>query len=132
MEKFWKYKLDHLTFWVITVGFHSYTTASLVENAGWLHLILEIIIRNGLLAFLIYANLEYLVPQYVPQRKFLSYALGLVTCFVIYILAKDTHDSFLTEYTGKARLTFWQYSFYNFSIALFYVTFSLAMYMCQL
>ena len=127
MEKFWKYKLDHLTFWVITVGFHFYTAASLAETAGWVHLILEIIIRNGLLALLIYANLEYLVPKYVQQRKFLAYTVGLTACFVIYVLAKDTHDAFLTVYAGRVPLTFWQYSFYNFSIALFYVTFSLAL-----
>lgn len=127
MEKFWKYKLDHVAFWIITVGFHLYTAVYLVELAGWWHLILEIIIRNGLLAILIYANLDYLVPTYIQQRKFMAYALGLTMCFVFYVLVKNTHDEFLTVYSGKAPLPFWQYSFYNFSIALFYVTFSLAL-----
>ena len=41
------------------------------------------------------------------------------------------HDVFLTVYTGTAPLPFWKYSFYNFSIALFYVTFSLALHLSK-
>lgn len=131
MEKFWKYKLDQVAFWVITVGFHIYTATYLVGLAGWWHLLLEIIIRNGLLAIVIYANLDYLVPTYAQHKKFSAYAVGLIACFVFYVLVKNTHDVFLTVYTGREALTFWKYSFYNFSIALFYVTFSMALHLSK-
>ncbi|MBL7863613.1 MAG: histidine kinase [Cyclobacteriaceae bacterium] len=119
--------MDHVLFWVVTIGFHIYTAAYLVGLAGWWHLLLEVVLRNGLLALIIYANLEYLIPVYAYHKKFYSYLAGILVCFLFYVLVKNTHDVFLTVYTGKTALPFWQYSFYNFSIALFYMAFSLAL-----
>ena len=127
MERFWKYKVDHVLFWVITVGFHVYTKFYLLEVAGWWHFLFEVVIRNSLLAGIIYANFDYLVPVFAQQKKWATYALGLLACFAFYVLIKNTHDVFLTVYTGKGALPFWRYSFYNFSIALFYLSFSLAL-----
>lgn len=127
MERFWKHHLDHLLFWLITVGFHVYTRLYMIDSLGWGQFLLEIIIRNGLLAILIYANSLFLIPAYAQQRKFLAYFTGLLIAFGFYILLKNTHDVFLTVFTGQSALPFWRYSFYNFSIALFYVAFSLAL-----
>ena len=127
MEKLWKYKLDHVVFWSVTIGFHVYTKIYLIEFAGWGQFILEIVLRNGLLAMVIYANIEYLIPTLAQQKKFLAYGLGVAMCFGFYILVKNTHDAYLTVFTGKPPLSFWRYSFYNFSIALFYMAFSLAL-----
>jgi len=131
VEKFWKYKSDHVIFWVVTIGFHIYTKAYLVEFVGWWQFLLEVVIRNSLLALIIYANFEYLIPVLAQQKKFLLYALGLILCFGFYVLVKNTHDYYLTVFTGKPALPFWRYSFYNFSIALFYMTFSLALYLSK-
>jgi two-component system, LytTR family, sensor kinase len=131
MEKFWKYRADHILFWVVTIGFHIYTKAHLVEFVGWWQFLLEIIIRNALLALIIYANFDYLIPVLAQQKKFLLYAFGLVVCFGFYVLVKNTHDFYLTVFTGKPALPFWRYSFYNFSIALFYMAFSLALYLSK-
>jgi sensor histidine kinase YesM len=127
VEKFWKYRADHILFWIVTIGFHIYTKAYLVESVGWAQFLLEIVIRNTLLAIIIYANFEYLIPVLAQQKKFLSYVLGLLICFGFYVLVKNTHDMYLTVFTGKTPLPFWRYSFYNFSIALFYMAFSLAL-----
>lgn len=131
MEKFWKYKLDHVIFWIITIVFHIYTRVYLVELVGWWQFLLEIIIRNGLLAIIIYANFDYLIPVLAQQKRFLAYFSGLILCFAFYILVKNTHDVFQTVFTGKPALSFWRYSFYNFSIALFYVAFSLALHLSK-
>lgn len=127
MEKFWKYKLDHILFWAVTIGFHIYTKVYLIYFVGWWQFGMEIVLRNALLAIVIYANIEYLIPALAQQKKFLAYGLGLLICFVFYILVKNTHDTYLTVFTGKPPLSFWRYSFYNFSIALFYMAFSLAL-----
>jgi len=127
MEKLWRYKLDHVLFWAVTIGFHLYTKMYLVEVAGWWQFVMEIVLRNGLLAIIIYANIDYLIPALAQQRKVLAYVFGLVICFVFYILVKNTHDAYLTVFTSKTPLSFWRYSFYNFSIALFYMAFSLAL-----
>jgi two-component system LytT family sensor kinase len=127
VEKFWKYKLDHIFFWSVTIGFHVYTKAYLVEFSGWWPFLSEIILRNALLAVIIYANSEFLIPELAQQKKFGGYALGLLLCFGFYILVKNTHDAYLTVFTGKGQLPFWRYSFYNFSISLFYMAFALAL-----
>lgn len=131
MEKFWKYKADHIVFWTVTIGFHIYTKAYLVEFVGWGQFILEIVVRNALLALIIYANFEYLIPVLAQQKKFLRYGAGLIICFGFYIMVKNTHDFYLTVFTGKMALPFWRYSFYNFSIALFYMAFSLALFLSK-
>ena len=131
MKNFWKYRSDHIIFWIVTIGFHIYTKAYLVEMAGWGQFILEIFIRNALLAIIIYANFEYLIPALAQQKKFMLYGLGLLVCFGFYILVKNTHDYYLTVFTRKPPLPFWRYSFYNFSIAMFYMAFSLALYLSK-
>jgi two-component system LytT family sensor kinase len=131
VEKFWKYKAEHILFWTVTIGFHIYTKAYLVEFVGWGQFIMEIVVRNALLALIIYANFEYLIPALAQQKKFLSYAFGLIVCFAFYVLVKNTHDFYLTVFTGKTALPFWRYSFYNFSIALFYMAFSLALHLSK-
>ena len=127
MEKFWRYRLDHVLFWLITVGFHVYTRMDLLESVGWGQFLLEIAIRNVLLALVIYSHTTYLIPEFIQSRRFLAYTAGLILCFGFYILVKNTHDVYLTVFTNKAALPFWQYSFYNFSIALFYFAFALAL-----
>lgn len=131
MQNFWRYKLDHVFFWVVTIGFHIYTKAYLVDFVGWWQFMLEIVLRNALLATIIYANFEYLIPEFAQPGKFLLYATGLVVCFSFYVLVKNTHDYYLTVFTGKPVLPFWRYSFYNFSIALFYMAFSLALFLSK-
>jgi two-component system, LytTR family, sensor kinase len=125
--KFWKYKIDHVLFWTITIGFHVYTRMGLLETAGIWQFLLEIFIRNSLLAIIIYANAAYLIPEFIYQKKYLPYLIGLFITFGFYVLLKNTHDSYLTVFTGKPILPFWRYSFYNFSIALFYMSFALAL-----
>lgn len=108
-----------------------YTSSAILESAGWGHWLLEVFIRNVLLALVIYAHLEYLLPEYLAKRQYLFYAVGLAACFGFYVLIKNTHDVFLTVYTGAVTQPFWKYSFYNFSIALFYMAFSLALHLSK-
>ena len=71
MDRFWKYKFDHVIFWIATVGFHMFTKINLIGKAGFDQFVLEVIIRNGLLAMLIYVNapLEN-HRQHVPSLYF--------------------------------------------------------------
>lgn len=44
-------------FWTLTVGFHAYTHAGLIDQAGFGQFLLELLVRDGLLAIVIYTNL---------------------------------------------------------------------------
>lgn len=127
MEKFWRYKLDHILFWLITIGFHFYTKFWLIDSAGIGQFALEIVLRNVLLAIIIYTNLLFLIPFFAQKKQLVLYALGLVTCFGFYVMTKNVHDVYINALVHKPSPSFIRYSFYNFSIALFYMAFSLAL-----
>lgn len=131
MERFWKYRIDHVLFWTTAVAFHVYTRVDLIAEAGIWVFLSEIVLRNVLLAVIIYIHLEFLIPAYLRKNRFLTYAGGVVACFGFYILVKNTHDVFLRASIGQPAVAFHTFTFYNFSIALFYMVFSTALYLSK-
>lgn len=129
MDRFWKYKLDHVIFWVATVGFHLFTKSGLIHRAGTEHFIVESIVRNGLLAVLIYLNLLFLIPHFAQKGKLVVYALLLIGSLGGYVLLKNAHDVYLYGYVlnDPQAQYFFTNTYYNFSIALFYLAFSVAL-----
>jgi len=69
MDRFWKYKLDHGLFWIGTVFFHAYTRLGLIQKAGVGQFLAEIVVRNTLLAAVIYLNLFILIPRFTQQKN---------------------------------------------------------------
>ena len=133
MDRFWKYKLDHLLFWIGTVFFHAYTRLGLIQKAGTGQFLLEIVVRNVLLATVIYVNLFVLIPRFTQHKKYASYAFLLLFSLLVYALAKNAHDVYLYGYVIgiEERRYFFYNTFYNLSIALFYMAFSVALYLSK-
>ncbi|HEX8037758.1 MAG TPA: histidine kinase [Chryseosolibacter sp.] len=133
MDRFWKYRLDHAIFWVATVGFHMFTRIDLVGKAGAGHFILEAVIRNGLLAVLIYFNLLVLIPKYAQKGKIVSYTSLLMAALALYVVIKNAHDVYLYGYVlnQEGAQSFFYNSYYNLSIAIFYLTFSIALHLSK-
>lgn len=129
MERFWKYKLDHIIFWVATVGFHMFTRFPLVHKVGFGNFLLEIIVRNGLLALIIYLNLFVLIPKLAQPRRWLAYVLFLIADIALYVFVKNAHDVYLNGYIigDPERQFFFYNTFYNLSIAFFYMCFAVAL-----
>lgn len=129
MNRFWTYKLDHIIFWVITIGFHMFTRVDLIREAGLYQFILEIITRNGLLAILIYFNWLILVPRYARTKKIVVYIFLLFISIGLYTLLKNTHDVYLNGYVlgDASKNSIFYNSYYNFSIGLFYLAFHVAL-----
>jgi two-component system LytT family sensor kinase len=69
MNWFLRYKLDHILFWVLTVFFHGYTRVWLIDQHGAGQFILELVVRNGLLALVIYVNLLVIIPRLNNGKK---------------------------------------------------------------
>lgn len=129
MDRFWKYKVDHVIFWAATVGFHLFTRSGLIHRAGIEHFIVESTIRNGLLALLIYFNLLFLIPRFALKGRPVVYAMLLIGALGGYVLLKNAHDVYLYGYVlndPQAQDLFAK-TYYNFSIALFYLAFSVAL-----
>lgn len=133
MNRFLKYRVDHVLFWVTTVSFHLFTRWHLIDQVGVGPFLGEVIIRNVLLAFIIYLNLLVLIPRLARNKKWLQYIVFLFLSFVFYVAFKNAHDVYLYGYLtdNTIYLNFFQNTFYNFSIALFYMVFSVALHLSR-
>ena len=133
MNKFWKYKVDYIGFWTATVGFHMFTRFDMINTAGPAQFGLEIFVRNALLAALIYVNLSVLIPRFAQQQKLLLYIAALVITLGLYVALKNVHDVYLNGYVlgDERRASFFYNTYYNFSIAIFYLSFSVALHLSK-
>lgn len=132
MQKFLRYKVDHLLFWIATIAFHVYTRADVISQAGFLQFLGEVVIRNGLLAIIIYLNLLFLIPRFAHKGKWVSYGFLVLAEFLFYVLVKNAHDVYLSSITPDGtEVNFLQNTFYNLSIAIFYMAFALALYLSR-
>jgi two-component system, LytTR family, sensor kinase len=132
MNRFLRYRLDHILFWALTVGFHAYTRLDLIDKANIFQFTLEILIRNALLAGVIYFNLRVVVPRISKGRVFV-WITASIGSLVFYAVAKTFHDIYLYENIAGAiqRVAFQSNTFYNFSIVLFYLAFAAAIYLSK-
>jgi two-component system LytT family sensor kinase len=131
---FLRYKLDHVLFWIITIAFHIYNRRYLIEKAGLDQFILEILFRNGLLAIIIYINILVLMPKFFQTKKYGRFLLMILLLLLFYTGVKDLHDAYLdarivfSETHDFFKYTYYsKFSYYNFSIAVFYVGFTMAL-----
>jgi LytS/YehU family sensor histidine kinase len=94
---------------------------------------LEIVVRNGLLACAVYLNLLVLIPILSRKRNALLYALLLCMSLLGYALLKNLHDVYLYGYIlgEPEHRNFLYNTFYNISIAVFYVAFSVALHLSR-
>jgi two-component system, LytTR family, sensor kinase len=129
MERFWKYRLDHVIFWIATIGFHTFTRLHFIEKVGLGNFLMEILIRNGLLALIIYVNLFLLIPKFAQAKQWFIYLTFLIVDFAVYVLAKNAHDVYLYGYVvgDPEKRSFFYNTFYNLSIAFFYMAFAVAL-----
>jgi sensor histidine kinase YesM len=129
MKNIWKYHLDHLFFWIATIGFLAVIRVGLWEKVGWFYFLQEILIRNVLLAGLIYANLWYFIPYFLKKYNYLIYSTLLFIALCLYTFLKNIHDVYLYGYVvgDLEKRSLWGNTYYNFSIAVFYTAFSVAL-----
>jgi two-component system LytT family sensor kinase len=129
MRLFWRYKIDHVIFWIITIIFYAYVTADLLENAGNWQYALNLFIRNGLLMLICYINIYYLFPVFLKKNKYGLYTLLTLCCLLLFTVLKNAHDRWLYGYVlgDIQKQSFFYNSFYNFSVAVFYMCFTMAL-----
>lgn len=133
MERLFRYKLDHILFWTLTVGFHAYTHAGLIDQAGFGQFVLELLVRDGLLAMVVYTNLLVIIPKLNQQKKYGVSILLIVISLMFYVALKNLHDVYLygNILNNPARQSFFHNSFYNFSIVIFYLAFATTLHLSK-
>jgi LytS/YehU family sensor histidine kinase len=128
MRFFWKYKFDHIIFWIITIAFYA-STSDLLKKAGINQYWLNIVIRNGLLMIICYVNIYYLFPNFFKKNKYVLYSVLVFCCLLLYTALKNVHDMWLYGHVlgDIQKQSFFSNTFYNFSIAVFYLFFTMAL-----
>jgi sensor histidine kinase YesM len=133
MERLFRYKFDHLLFWVLTVGFHAYTHSGIILQAGFGQFILELLVRDGLLAVVIYTNLLVIIPEFIDKKKYGISVLLILILLIVYVAFKNLHDVYLfgNVLNNPGRQGFYHNTFYNLSIVIFYLAFSTTLYLSK-
>ena len=129
MDRFFKYKLDHIIFWTLTISFHAYTRLWLIDKLDGSQFLIEVILRNTLLALVIYTNLLVIIPRFIEKKNYLQGILLMLFSLAVYSVLKSFHDVYLyglvnSNTSGKG---FEAYVFYNLSIVVFYFVFATAL-----
>jgi two-component system LytT family sensor kinase len=129
MKLFWRYKGDHILFWMITVLFYAYVRFGLVHTAGLSYKLLDIVVRNGLVVLACYINIYTLSPRYLKKGSYAGYSVAIILCLSMCTALKISLDAALNRFTGydTGQQSLFYQSYYNFSILLFYVVFTLAL-----
>ncbi len=132
MDRLFRYKFDHILFWSLTIFFHGYTRVILIDKAGVGQFILELVLRNTLLAIVIYSMLLVIIPR-LTNGKIFSAILALLASLLLFVLVKNAHDVYLYGYVmGNAeRTNFFYNTLYNSSIVLFYLSFATALHLSK-
>lgn len=132
MNRFFRYHLDHILFWVFTVAFHAYTRIFLIDKVNGFQFALEVVVRNVLLAGVVYFNLLIVIPR-LGKGKLPVWILASIASLAFYAIAKNLHDVYLYGHVigDPERLDLFHNTFYNFSIVLFYLAFAGALYLSK-
>lgn len=132
MNRFLRYHLDHVVFWILTAGFHAYTRLYLIGKTDLFQFALEIFVRNALLAGVIYFNLRIVIPN-ITQRKGPGWILASLGSLIFYTIGKGLHDAYLYGHVigDSEHIDLFHRAFYNFSIVLFYLVFAAALHLSK-
>lgn len=133
MDKVFRYKIDHLIFWLLTIGFHAYTHSHLIREAGTGQFIMELVVRNGLLALVIYSNLLLIIPWISKNKNYFIGILLIVLSVLAYVLIKNAHDAYLYGYVlgNPARQSLVYNTYYNLAIVIFYLAFAFTLHLSK-
>ncbi len=133
MSRFFSYRLDHIIFWILTVFFHGYTRLPWINKAGLNQFVLELIVRNGLLACAIYFTILVCIPKLTTGKQTTG-ILGILAALLIYVMGKNAHDVYFYGYVvgDPERQHFFYNTFYNLSIVTFYLAFAITLYLSKL
>lgn len=133
METFFRYRLDHVLFWLATISFHAYNKSYIINKISIGDFVGELFVRNILLAGVIYGNLWVLIPRFFDTKRYGLYFLSLLATVLLYVLFKNLHDMYLYGYVvgDLERRTLLVNTFYNVSIAVFYAVFSMSIWLSR-
>jgi LytS/YehU family sensor histidine kinase len=121
--------LDHLAFWLVTVLFYAFNRAHIIQQAGPGFYVIDVIAHNLLLAGVCYINIYYLFERYFRKDKYLPYVISILLLLLFYTVLQNGIDTWLNTHVNSvnAGRTFFFNTYYNASIGIFYLAFTLSL-----
>jgi sensor histidine kinase YesM len=125
----WRYKLDHIAFWLVTILFYALIRKDLIDSAGPSFFLADVIVRNLLIASICYLNIYYLFERYFKKGRYFLYSCSLLGLLLIYAALQNGYDALIAGYQNKpaGAGSFLYHAYYHFSVGVFYLTFTLAL-----
>jgi len=125
----WKYKLDHIAFWLVTVLFYALIRKDLIDSAGPFYFLADVVERNLLIASICYLNIYYLFERCFKKGRYLLYAAGLLALLLTYTALQNGYDALVIKYLNKHAVTrsYFYNAYYHFSVGVFYLAFTLSL-----
>jgi len=116
-----------------TISFHAYNRSYIINKLSFGDFLVELLVRNTLLAGVIYGNLWVLVPRFFDKKRYELYFLTLSGIVLLYVVFKNLHDMYIYGYVlgDVERRSYLTNTFYNLSIAVFYAIFSMAIWLSR-
>jgi two-component system, LytTR family, sensor kinase len=132
VNRFLKFKLDHVLFWALTIFFHAYTQRGLITKLSLGHYVAEIVVRNSLLAGAIYTTILIAIPALTARKIARGVTLILAT-LALYVVLKGGFDQYVYELNLRniKQQGYFHSGLYHFSIVLFYVSFASTLYLSK-
>lgn len=132
VNAFFRYKIDHVLFWLLTIIFHAYTQLWLIEKEGFGQFLIELLVRNSLLACAIYLTLQVALPKLTHTKETRKGIRIVLAAILIYVLGKNAQDTILPALGGHSPgQGFFHNTFYNLSIVIFYQAFASTLYLSK-
>ncbi|MBD0367518.1 MAG: histidine kinase, partial [Flavisolibacter sp.] len=127
MEKVWKYKLDHILFWVALSLYFLVNQKHLIGIGGLQYYLKESFFKVLLLAFLTYSNLSFLFPYLLQRKKYVLYLLSIAGVISVYVYFRNHQDLYYFKHLlAVPGYTFHSSTLPNISNALLFICFGIA------
>ena len=125
----WKYKFDHLAFWLVTILFYAFNRIHLIEAGGYGYFLADVLIHNILLALVCYFNIYYLFEILFKKDRYLAYGIAVLLLVALYTILQNGFDTWfgarlISPANGR---NFFLNTYYNASIGVFYLAFTLSL-----
>lgn len=94
----------YLAYWVLVTIIFLYDRTYLITKAGLPYFLICSVVRITLLIALAWANIHWLIPFYLLQKKYGTYFLLVFLLIIVYLLIQSLYDTYLYGFVlGPSR-----------------------------
>jgi len=93
--------LYHYLFWATLILSYFVDQIGNLPSIGWKHLIGISFLRCGVLIFLVYFNLNYLIPKYYTNKNYWKYTIWVIMSMLAFTIFHGGYSYYITKYISK-------------------------------